>query len=564
MTNQELISLLQIFCGLPAENEIVEFKEAKTDFHFDKIGKYFSALSNEANLKGQPFGWLIFGIENKRKTVVGSNYRSTNRAALDSLKSEVANKITNRITFIEIYEITVEGKRVIMFQIPAAPPGIPIAWEGHYFGRDGEELSPLNLEEIERIRKEVSRPDWSIGICVGASVTDLDPAAVAVARDNYKVKNSRLAAEVDQWDAITFLNKAKITINGKITRTAIILLGKPESEHFLSPAVAKITWVLKDKDNVEKDYAHYTCPFLLAVGQIYAKVRNLKYRYIKDGTLFPEEVDQYAPYNIREALSNCIAHQDYTRSGRITVIENEDGHLTFTNPGEFLPGSIAAVIDSDAPPGYYRNFHLATAMVSLNMIDTIGSGIKRMFRLQRERFFPMPDYDFSNRDVKTTLTGKVLDLDFARTLARHPALSLEEIIMLDKVQKHQELTEEEIKRLKGKGLIEGRKPNFHFSSDIAEKTDRKADYIKNRGFKDSHYKDMILEFIDKYGSATKEEIDKLLLDTLPTILEQRQKENKVRNLLYALSKRDLAITNTGTGRKPIWKRNKTATNLDKL
>lgn len=560
MDIRELKSLLQQFRQLSAENEIVEFKEAKNDFPFDKIGKYFTALSNEANLKGQLFGWLIFGIEDKHKNVVGSNYRFNNRAALDSLKSEVANKTTNRITFIEIHEVTVQEKRVIMFQIPAAPAGIPVAWEGHYFGRDGEELSPLNLEEIERIRKGVSRPDWSAGICPGATESNLDPAAIAMARENFKVKNPRLAAEIDQWDTITFLNKVKITIAGKITRTAIILLGKPESEHFLSPAVAKITWVLRDKDNVEKDYAHFSCPFLLAVGQIYAKVRNLKYRYIKDGTLFPEEVDQYDPYNIREALNNCIAHQDYTQSGRITVIENEDGHLTFTNPGEFLPGSIAAVIDSDAPPSYYRNFHLASTMVSMNMIDTIGSGIKRMFRLQRERFFPMPDYDFSNRNVKTTLTGKVLDLDFARTLARHPSLTLDEIIMLDKVQKHQELTEDEIKRLKGKGLIEGRKPNFHFSSDMAEKADQKADYIKNRGFKDSHYKNMILEFIDRYGSATKEDIDKLLLDTLPTILDQKQKENKVRNLLYALSKRDFAIINTGTGRKPIWKRRQSPNN----
>lgn len=554
MTTQKLKLLLDQFRNFPAENELVEFKEAKTDFHFDKIGTYFSALSNEANLKEQPFAWLIFGVEDKHRNVVGSNYRSTNRAVLDSLKSQIANKTTNGITFIEIYEITADNKRVVMFQIPAAPQGIPIAWEGHYFGRNGEELSALNLEEIERIRKQVARTDWSIGICDGATISDLDTAAIAVARENFKVKNPRLVSEIDGWDNTTFLNKARVTINGKITRTAIILLGKPESEHFISPAIAKIAWILKDKDNVEKDYAHFICPFIMAVDQVYSKIRNLKYRYIKDGTLFPEEVDQYDPYNIKEALSNCIAHQDYTLSGRINVIENEDAKLIFTNPGDFLPGSIENVIDSDDPPRYYRNSFLATAMVSLNMIDTIGSGIKRMFRLQRERFFPMPDYDFSGGKVKTTLTGKVLDFDFARTLVRNPALSLEEIIMLDKVQKNQELSDEEIKHLKSKGLIEGRKPNFHFSFVMAEKTGEKAAYIKNRGFKDAHYKDLVLHFIDKYGSASKEDIDKLILDTLPRVLNQDQKENKVRNLLYAMSKRDNSLINTGTNRRPVWKR----------
>jgi ATP-dependent DNA helicase RecG len=555
MTNEQLIQKLTQLQGLPAETEIVEFKEAKNDFHFDKIGKYFSALSNEANLKEMPCAWLIFGIENRNKDIVGSNYRSTNRAALDSLKGEIAGKTTNRITFIEIYELSFPEGRVVMFQIPAAPQGIPVAWEGHYYGRDGEELSPLNLEEIERVRKEVARIDWSMGLCPGATVNDLDDRAIAVAKENFKIKNPRLGEEMAAWDTVTFLNKAKITINGQITRTAIILLGKPESEHYISPAVARITWVLKDTGNIEKDYEHFSCPLILAVDQVYAKIRNLKYRYIKEGTLFPDEVNRYDPFSIKEALSNCIAHQDYTLAGRINVVEIEDSQLIFTNPGEFLPGSIESVIESEEPPGFYRNNFLVQAMVNMNMIDTVGSGIKRMFRLQRERFFPMPDYDFANNTVKATLTGKVLDMDFARVLAQNPNLSLEEIIMLDKVQKRKELNDDEVRLLKEQGLIEGRRPNFHFSLDVAEKTDQKADYIKNRGFKDQHYKDLILEFIDKYGSASKEDIDKLILDILPSVLDEEQKENKVRNLVYAMSKREMIIRNDGTTRKPIWRRN---------
>jgi ATP-dependent DNA helicase RecG len=555
MTETQLISKLDELCSLPGETEVVEFKEARNDYDFSKLGKYFSALSNEANLKGKNEAWLIFGIENRNRSIVGSLYRHVNRPLLDNLKGEIARKTTNRITFIEIYELHPPEGRVIMFQVPAAPKGMPIAWEGHYYGRDGEELSPLNLEEIERIRKQATHIDWSSVICLNATIKDLDTEAIKIARENFKVKNPRLVNDIDNWTDITFLNKAKITINGQITRAAVILLGKPESEHYISPAVAHITWILKDKDNVEKDYEHFTCPFLLAVDKVFAKIRNLKYRYIKDGTLFPDEVEQYAPFNIREALNNCIVHQDYSLAGRINIVEREDSFLIFSNHGEFLPGSIENVIESDEPPGFYRNSFLAHAMVNLNMIDTVGSGIKRMFRAQKDRFFPMPDYDLSGGKVKATLIGKVLDIDFSRVLARNPNLSLEEIIMLDKVQKKKDLDEEEIRHLKGKRLIEGRKPNFHFSLDIAEKTDQKAEYIKNRGFKDQHYKDLILEFIDKYGSASKEDIDKLILDILPNVLDNDQKENKVRNLVYTMSKRDQSIKNDGTHRKPLWKRN---------
>ena len=128
-----------------------------------------------------------------------------------------------------------------------------------------------------------------------------------------------------------------------------------------------------------KDYEHFTCPLLLSVDQVYAKIRNLKYRYLKDGTLFPEEVDQYDPFNIKEALSNCIVHQDYSLGGRINITEHEDASLIFSNEGEFLPGSVESVIESDMHARYYRNAFLAQAMANLNMIDTVGSGIKRMF-----------------------------------------------------------------------------------------------------------------------------------------------------------------------------------------
>jgi ATP-dependent DNA helicase RecG len=104
MNEAQLHAKLDELLGLPAESEWVEFKKAESSFHFDDIGKYFSALSNEANLKNQPWAWLVFGIQDKPRQVVGSHYR-THRAALDNLKEEVANQISNRLTFEEIYEV---------------------------------------------------------------------------------------------------------------------------------------------------------------------------------------------------------------------------------------------------------------------------------------------------------------------------------------------------------------------------------------------------------------------------------------------------------------------------
>jgi len=547
----DIQTILQSFRMQGYENEIVEFKEAKTQYDFEKIGKYFSALCNEANLKRKRSAWLIFGIKDSDKSVVGSQFR-TNRADLDSLKAEVANHTTGRLTFIEIYEEHTSVGRVVLFEIPAAPRGIPIAWKGHYYGRDGEELNALNSEEYDRIRMQTKGEDWSASIVETATIDDLLPEAILKARESYKKKNSHLVNEINEWDDTTFLNKAKVCIKGKLTRTAILLLGKPESEHFINPASTKISWILRDKDNIEKDYQHFACPILLNTEEVYKKIRNLKYRYIADGTLFPEEVDQYDPYIVREGLNNCIAHQDYTLNGKINVVEHEDGKIIFINSGKFIPSSIEEVVISDAPEPIYRNPFLVGAMINLNMIDAIGSGIKRMFNIQRKKYFPLPDYEFTADKVKLTITGKVVDINYARKVASIPDLSLPDIIALDKVSKSKVLNDDEINRLKNKGLIEGRKPNFHISATVAKATDEKADYIRFSGFKDDYYKNMILKYLEKFEVAIKEDIDKLIFEHLPSILNEQQKYNKIHNILYAMSKKDKTIKNMGTNRYPKW------------
>ena len=549
MTIQELRHILLELCKLESENEIVEFKEAKSSYDFTKLGKYFSALSNEANLMGKSYGWLVFGVENKKHSVVGSQFRPQ-RKDLDSLKSEIANKTTNRITFIEIYELNEPEGRVVMFQIPAAPKGLPIAFDGHYYGRDGEELAPLNLEEIERIRAQATTEDWSAAIVPEATLDDLDEEAIAFARKNYRNKFPEKAAEVDTWDNITFLNKAKITIKGMITRTAIILLGKEESEHFINPSEAKVRWLLKDTSSTDKDYAIIGCPMILAVDKVYAKIRNLKYRYIKEGTLFPEEVNQYEPYSIREALNNCIAHQDYTKHGRINVVEMED-QLIFTNLGSFIPGSVEKVVKEDAPEEHYRNRFLAAAMFNLKMVDTAGGGIKKIFNFQRARYFPMPDYDLSGGKVKVTISGKILDIEYARLLARNKDLTLEEIIMLDKVQKKLPLTEFEEKYLKRKKLIEGRKPNYYIGLKVAGKTGQKAVYSKNKAFDKRYYMDLIEKAIGEHSSLERSDIDELLWNKLPEWMDEKQKKNKIGNLLSELRMKE-KIQNTGSFSKPKW------------
>ncbi len=516
------------------ENEVVEFKEAKKTFDSNDLGKYFSALSNEANLHDKEYAWLIFGVADKTKALVNTQYKNTTKS-LNLLKNEIAQHTTEKHTFFEIHEVFKDNNRILLFQILPAPKGTPIAWKNVRYGRNGESLCVLSDAKLEKIKNQTLNDDWSAEIVPHASIADLDPEAIAKARSNFRDKKPKLAKQIDAWDDITFLNKAKITIKGKITNAAIILLGKEESEALISPAVSKIRWILKDSRGMERDYLIRGCPLLLSIEQIYRQIRNLKYRYINPyfKTLFPQELDTYDPYIIREAINNAIAHQDYRRGGMINVVEFDD-KLVFSNQGSFLPESIQAVIRDDAPAETYRNYFLAQAMVGLNMVDTIGSGIKKMFELQLERLFPMPNYDLASNKVQVTIFGHVLNNDFSVLLTKHKDLTLPEIEMLNRVLFKKPLSQAESLWLRKKKLIEGRMPNIYLAKAVAEITGRKAEYTKNKGFNDEYYKDLILKALNEHVRMTRKEIEELLQNKLPDILDEQQKFNKIKNLLTSL------------------------------
>lgn len=320
----------------------------------------------------------------------------------------------------------------------------------------------------------------------------------------------------------------------------------------ISPAVAKIKWILRGQDNIERDYMIVSCPFVLAVDRIYNKIRNLKYRYInpEHKTLFPEEIDTYEPYVIREALNNAIAHQDYTLGGQINVVEYDD-KLVFSNKGSFIPGNIERVLISNAPEEQYRNQFLATAMVGLKMVDTIGSGIRKMYYYQRQRLFPLPDYDLSNNRVEVTITGKILDMNYANILAQNTDLSLLDIELLNRLQLGKTLSDEEITRLRNKHLIEGRKPKVYIAKHIAQKVGQKIEYSGHKGLGNKRCEEFLLTALRDHKSLSRKEIDELLWPLLPDLLNEKQKKDKITNMLIKLRKLE-KISNKSKGPNSDW------------
>lgn len=550
MTDLELQPLLQRLLS-KWENECVEFKDANDNFSTSDIGKYFSALSNEANLRGQPAAWLVFGVDNQSRRVIGTDYRK-DRERLHGLKHQIAQDTEPAISFREIHELTTPQGRVVLFEIPAAPRGIPIAWKTHYYARNGESLAGLSLTKQDEIRAQGLADDWSAIVCKDATVANLDPDALARAREVFIQKQGdRIPGDtIRSWDDGTFLEKARLTSNGGITRATLLLLGRPQSTVFLSPAVAEMSWKL---EGPELAYEHFHPPFLLTTSLLFQRIRNLRLSFLPANQLIPVDVPKYDQRIVLEALHNCIAHQDYSRGERILVIERH-GELVFQNAGNFFDGTPREYVLNNRTPTRYRNRFLAEAMVQLRMIDTMGFGIREiMFRGQANRYLPMPDYDSTGPDhVIVRLQGRFLDENYSRTLLTHADLPWPELLALDTIQKGLETDEAIVASLRQQGLVEGRRPHLHVASHIAAATGTEAEYLHHRAFDDAYYCDLIVEYLKKFGSAKRAKFNRLLEDKLSDLLNPQQKQKKIDNLLQRL-RREGKVGVNGYGKAGVWK-----------
>ena len=549
MTEKELQRYIRN--NYPEENSVCEWKEFKdlknlfVGHESEDVVSYVSAI---ANMKG---GHLVIGVKDKTLDVVGTvPYNMDSKQAVLRLTQHCTNLSSEGLK-VEEFVTSDTNKTVWIIHIPRHLPRCPVIAHRKAWQRIEDSLVEMRPERLNAILEEqMSIDDWSAKIVPDATIEDLDERAIAKAREEFRKCNPRRADEIDGWDVVTFLNKAKLTIKGQVTNAALILLGKEEAEHFLLPAVCKIRWCLKGTDNANKDYRIFSIPMILAVDELQSYIRNTTYRFAIPNSLFPEELPRYDVFTLREPINNAIAHQDYSKGARINVIEYDSERLIFENHAQFIPESVEKVVMDDSPESVYRNPFLVEAMRNVNMVDTEGGGIRKLFLKQKERLFPMPEYDLADGKVKVSIEGKVIDERFARILVNVPEITLRDIILLDKIQKGKALPDEPIAYLRKKKMIEGRKPNIYLAGSVAGSSkdkDLKTAYIKNKSFDDEYFRKLIIVYLKKFKYANRKDFEALLKNKLSDNLKENQKRNKIANLLTYLRKKGLV--RSGDGKK---------------
>lgn len=518
----------------PEENIGCEWKEMrnlKNLFSGHEGEDVMSYVSGIANMEG---GVLVIGVKDKTLKIVGtdtSQFNQTGKSAERKIIENCAN-ISSEGLYIDEFITSDTNKIVWVIHIPKHVARLPVYAHKKAWQRIKSDLVPLTSERRDAILNEEIQPvDWSQQIVEDATIDDLDSGAIAVALSGFCERNPSCAEEAKEWDTATFLDKAKLTINHRITRTALLLVGKEESAHYLNH-IAQMVWILKTGEG--KIGEIFAPPFLLSTTRLMSKIRNYHFKIFPDNRLIPVEIWKYDTKTILEALHNCIAHQDYSMDERIIITEEKE-RLIFRNAGSFYDGSYEDYIDGTRTPGSYRNKFLVDAMVNLKMIDTLGCGIHSMFLRQKDRYLPMPDYDLSgDSHVTLIVPGRVINQEYSLLLIERADIDLKTAVLLDSVQKRKPISDEAIHFLRKQKLIEGRKPNIYISRKIAQISHLEIQYTESKGFEDQYYKDLIIKALTDHKKLKRSDLDRLIINKLPNILNEKQKKNKVSNLLKKL------------------------------
>jgi len=544
MTAVELQTWLR--ARYPREDERHEWKEwrsLKSNISGRKgedLASYISAL---ANMEG---GCVVIGVKDKTLAVTGIQDFADYTA--DNVVHRVLSKTPGLPSMgFRVEELRANDTQAVIWvvRVPRHAPRELVLAHDKAWQRDGDSLTELREDRRRAILAEaLAGEDWSAVVVDQATLDDLDDTAIAKAREKYVEKHQceSWADEMSQWSIAKLLDKVGATLNGRVTRAGLLLLGRTErAMALLSPNPVEITW----KIAAERVAEHFHPPFLLTTTEVAHRIRNPNIKLFPANELLAVTLPRYDTNTVLlEGLHNCLAHQDYAQAGRI-VVEESAGRVRMINLGGFFDGNPEDYASGTRTPERYRNERLARAMAEVGMIDKVGFGIHDMVQAQRRRFLPLPDYDGSsaNRTV-FNIYGQEIDTNYTHWLMERTDLPIEHVLWLDRLQKKLKLDTSQLAELRKAKLIEGRGSKLSITARLAIATGQEVDYVNNKGINAKHYKALVLELL-ALGAQPRQKINAMLQPKLPAaIATEKSQLQYIKNLLQEMA-RDQQIENVG-------------------
>jgi ATP-dependent DNA helicase RecG len=509
------------------EDEHLEFKEAKTNFHFGTLVKYCVALANEGG------GKMILGVTDKLpRAVVGSqafqDLERTKAGLIERLRAEVE-------------EIRHPHGRVLVFQVPSRPIGMPIQYEGAYWMRGGQDLVPMTPDVLQRIFAEAG-PDFSAEICELALLDDLDPAAVDILRRLWQRKSPD--QDIATRPIERLLADAELVVDGRLTYAALILLGKREAlGRHLAQAEVVFEYRSNEAPGPAADRHEFRQGFLPVLDEIWRLVNLRNDLQHFQQRFFVWNVPTFIERVVREAVLNAVSHRDYRHGGSVFV-RQYPRRIEIVSPGGFPPGITPENILRQQNP---RNRRIAEVLGKCGLVERAGQGFDLIFRESIRQSKPLPDFSHTDAHfVWLTLHGEIQDPEFLRFLEeigqeRMAAFSIDDFLVVDLVHREQSIPEDlqaRVEHLLEQGIIErlgrGRGVRLLLSQRFYRRLGKAGVYTRKRGLDRETNKALLIRHLQESGDAgcPISELQQVLpaqsRDQLKRLLSGLRRERRVR------------------------------------
>lgn len=397
MEKENLLKLLK-----NTEDEIIEYK--KNNSNPERLGKYISALANSSAMLTKQFSYIVWGVEDDTKEIVGTNfYPKTTKKGGEPFISWIERMIEPRISF-NFEEIVINSKHVVVLVIDMNA-GRPVEFMGERYIRSGSSLKNLSeYPEKERrlwksFQSRTFEKEYAKTNCTEEEVINLLDCKTYLKMLNYE--NTASNDEImDYMIKDEIIEKTGNAFN--ITNMGAFTFAKSldDFENIQSHALRLIRYAGNNKMSAVMDY---TAKKGVAVGfeglldYIQLNLPRIPEKLKKNGQILSST--DYPPLVVREIVANLVVHQDFSVTGTCPTIEIFDNRIIFTNPGEPLNKPDRLL---DLPP-FSRNESLANLFRKMHLVESRGSGIDKVILTLEMENLPAPDISAKNGYTVVTL-----------------------------------------------------------------------------------------------------------------------------------------------------------------
>lgn len=433
---------------------------------------------------------------------------------------------------VEVEELTVpEGTgHLLIVRIPKGHSPPYGTAQGIFKRRIGKNCMPVDPDEFISMRVSSGALDWSGQVASGVSLEDLDPLEIARARSFLRSRNPESALLTLPDTA--FLQGIEALRNGSVTNTGLLLFGTPE--------------ILSDKiPQSQVHYVHQISEVKVARNDLWRmSLLHIieKLEGIFSSPVNPEEeipvglfrlrIPAFPLEVVREMVLNAVTHRDYSQPGEV-LIRHSPHELAITSPGGFIGGITLQNILRHEPVS--RNRTLANAFLKLRLVESAGTGRRKIFIPMLEYGKRIPRYEADESHVTLRVFDGAFDHAMARLIATWHAngkdIGLDGLMVLTYLKNHRYIRTSDAEGLlqvdrdealgvldlmsdPKRGVLERKghthEATFYLSKSVAKDLIGKAGYTAAKGIDSARYPELVRGYVQDHGSISNSECRQLL------------------------------------------------------